>query len=164
MLYYQIYHSPIGELILSSDGDNLVGINFCQNPKLLEEFSSKLALVNSDLFSRTIKWLDIYFSGQDPGSAPQTFLKATKFRQDVLKIVSGIPYGKTLTYGEIAQQVAVKYHQVKMSAQAVGTAVGKNPIAIIIPCHRVVGSGKNLLNYSGGIDRKLHLLRLEGIL
>lgn len=109
------------------------------------------------------QWLDIYFSGRNPGFCVPLRYGTTAFRKKVCDIMRSIPYGKTMTYGEIANILAHDTPAGKMSAQAVGGAVGHNPISIIIPCHRVVGAGKKLTGYAGGIERKIKLLELEGI-
>jgi len=108
--------------------------------------------------------LDVYFSGQEPDFTPKFRIEnSTPFRREVLEILVSIPFGKTMTYDEIAAQIAKNHGIEKMSAQAVGGAVGKNPIGIIIPCHRVLGSGKSLTGYSGGIKNKIGLLKVERI-
>ena len=109
------------------------------------------------------KWLDIYFSGQDPDFIPPLHVEGTSFHREVCEIMLSIPYGKTMTYGEIAQTIASRRGIRKMSARAVGGAVGHNEISIIIPCHRVVGANDNLTGYGGGISRKVRLLELEGV-
>lgn len=112
----------------------------------------------------TIHWLDIYFSGHNPNFTPAYRVdNQTPFRKDVIEILTKIPFGKTVTYGEIATEIAQKYGIPKMSAQAVGNAVGWNPICIVIPCHRVIGTNGKLVGYGGGIKNKEALLRLEGV-
>ena len=113
------------------------------------------------VFDETIKWLDIYFGGKEPNFTPKISITGTPFKKAVAKIMLTIPYGKTMTYGEIAQKIAKQKGIEKMSAQAVGGAVGHNSILIIIPCHRVVGTNGSLTGYAGGIDRKIELLKLE---
>lgn len=115
------------------------------------------------IFDDVCRWLDVYFSGQEPDFTPKYRIdNATPFRRKVLEIVQQIPFGKTMTYGEIASQIA-QYHGIgRMSAQAVGGAVGWNPIGIIVPCHRVLGANNNLTGYSGGIKNKSGLLKVEG--
>lgn len=113
------------------------------------------------VFRRTEKWLDIYFAGRDPGFLPPLSTKGTPFQEEVWEILKEIPYGKTVSYGEIAMRIAEKRGIKRMAAQAVGGAVGRNPIAIIVPCHRVVGSDGSLTGYGGGLDRKVELLKLE---
>lgn len=115
------------------------------------------------IFKDTTRWLDIYFSGKNPDFMPPLKLNGTEFQKEVWEILLAIPYGTTRTYGDIAAQIAKKRNLSRMSAQAVGQAVGHNPISIIVPCHRVVGSNGNLTGYAGGIDKKVKLLELEGI-
>ena len=115
------------------------------------------------IFDETKKWLDIYFSREEPKFTPKLNIKGSEFRKDVWKILLEIPYGKTLTYKAIAEKLVMSGKYKKMSAQAVGGAVGHNPISIIIPCHRVVGASGSLTGYAGGLDRKVKLLELEGV-
>ena len=124
--------------------------------KLVEE-STKAEL---PIFMQTCNWLDIYFSGKEPGFTPPISLHTTPFRKAVYDILLTIPYGQTMTYGEIALILAEKQGMERMSAQAVGSAVGHNPISIIIPCHRVVGADGSLTGYAGGLDKKTALLKL----
>lgn len=111
----------------------------------------------------TKKWLDLYFSGEEPNFTPKLKLEGTEFRRDVWKILLDIPYGETLTYKEIANKLMASGKYERMSAQAVGGAVGHNPLSIIIPCHRVVGTSGSLTGYAGGLARKVRLLELEGV-
>mgnify|MGYP000926299127 FL=1 len=118
---------------------------------------------NLAVFDQTRRWLDLYFSGREPGFTPALNPLGSAFRRAVWEILLKIPYGKTTTYGQIAREIAAARGLAKMSAQAVGGAVGHNEISIIIPCHRVIGAHGNLTGYAGGIDRKIKLLQLEGI-
>ena len=162
MNYIYKYISPIGIITLSSNGTALTGLwyngqkNFAQT--LSKPYEEKLLPV----FEDTIKWLDIYFGGAVPDFTPELYVHSTPFRKAVYDILLTIPYGQTMTYGEIAEILAQQTGKKKMSAQAVGGAVGHNPISIIIPCHRVVGADRSLTGYAGGIDRKRFLLELEG--
>ena len=115
------------------------------------------------LFAETAQWLDLYFGGSVPDFTPPLSPQGTSFRRKVWEILLGIPYGKTMTYGEIAAEIARAEGLSRMSAQAVGGAVGHNPIAIIIPCHRVIGADGSLTGYASGLDKKRFLLTLEGI-
>lgn len=158
------FSSPLGDFSLISDTDSLVGLWF-QNPKYACDIPSDQLIPRDDLaiFSRTKKWLNDYFEGRRPSPnrlplAP----KGSEFQQAVWKILCEIPYGQVITYGDVAKEIALQRGLAKMSAQAVGGAVGRNPISIIIPCHRVIGAGGNLTGYGGGIDRKIRLLELEG--
>ena len=161
MVYTWHYDSPLGGITLASDGDALAGLwldgQHIFADSLEKEREEKLLPV----FEDTCRWLDIYFSGRDPGFTPKLNVRTTDFRKRVLEILLTIPYGKTMTYGEIAAQIAREKGLEQMSAQAVGGAVGHNPISLIIPCHRVVGAGGSLTGYAGGIDKKARLLQME---
>lgn len=114
------------------------------------------------VFDQTDQWLDIYFRGQEPDFTPPLSMEATPFRRSVWEIMLRIPYGQTMTYGAIAREIAAQRGIERMSAHAVGSAVSHNPISLIIPCHRVVGTNGSLTGYAGGIDKKVRLLTLEG--
>lgn len=150
MNYTDHYNSPIGKLTLETDGEFLTGL----------WFSEKLGVENKTLpiFKETKKWLDIYFKGKNPDFTPKIKLEGSAFRHSVWKILQEIPYGTTVTYKYIAQKV----FKDKICAQAVGNAVGHNPISIIVPCHRVIGTNGSLTGYAGGLERKVKLLQLEG--
>ena len=158
MYYSTDYSSPLGKMIIASDGEAICGAWFYGQ----KHFSSTIddCIVKDDLaiFERVTQWFDDYFDGLNPEIDFIVKPEGSKFRQKVWAILSEIPYGETLTYGEIAARISPT-----MSAQAVGGAVGHNPISIIIPCHRVLGSNGKLTGYAGGIDRKIELLKLEGI-
>ncbi len=165
MSYCAFYVSPIGRLLLTSDGTNLTGL-WIEKQKHYTDTVSDGAVFRDELpiFIKTKKWLDGYFRGlcpqiSDLPLAPQ----GGEFRQMVWKILREIPYGQLSTYGEIAKIIAQKTGKAKMSAQAVGGAVGNNPISIIIPCHRVVGTNGNLTGYAGGLDIKIELLKHEHV-
>lgn len=157
MEYRQDYLSSMGELTLVSDGNCLTGLWFGQVRKDLKD-------KELSVFALTRKWLDIYFQGGIPNFLPPMRMEGTAFRREVWDILLEIPYGRTVTYGEIAGQLAKRRNIEKMSAQAVGGAVGHNPISILVPCHRVVGSDGSMTGYGGGIDKKIGLLLLEGAL
>ena len=159
MNYIHYYQSPLGEIILTSDGESLTGVSYDFPEMLLPYFIEKPL----PIFTETDRWLDIYFSGKNPDFTPKLSLKATGFRKMVWNILLTIPFGQTITYGEIASRIAKQRGIPRMSAQAVGGAVGHNPIALIIPCHRVVGANGSLTGYAGGIDKKDQLLRLEQV-
>lgn len=108
-------------------------------------------------------WLDAYFAGRDPGALPPVALHGTPFQEEVWAELALIPYGQLTTYGAIAQALSRKHGGKNVSARAVGVAVGKNPVSIIVPCHRVVGATGSLTGYAGGIARKVKLLKLEGV-
>ena len=116
------------------------------------------------VMAEAIRWLDIYFSGATPDFTPSLHFSGTPFQMEVWNILQTIPYGETMTYGEIASILAKQQGFLSMSAQAVGNAVGRNPVSIIVPCHRVIGANGNLTGYAGGIDKKRALLTLEGSL
>lgn len=134
------------------------GEKFCANEQNACPKEKNLAV-----FDQTRRWLDLYFSGREPGFTPALNPVGSAFRRAVWEILLKIPYGKTTTYGQIAREIAAARGLAKMSAQAVGGAVGHNEISIIIPCHRVVGTHGSLTGYAGGIDRKIKLLQLEGV-
>ena len=159
MNYIHYYQSPLGEIILTSDGESLTGLSYDFPEMLLPYFIEKPL----PIFTETDRWLDIYFSGKNPDFTPKLHLKVTGFRKMVWNILLTIPFGQTITYGEIASRIAKQRGIPRMSAQAVGGAVGHNPIALIIPCHRVVGANGSLTGYAGGIDKKEQLLRLEQV-
>ena len=159
MNYIHYYQSPLGEIILTSDGKSLTGLSY-DFPKMLLPYFIEKPL---PIFTETDRWLDIYFSGKNPDFTPKLHLKVTCFRKMVWDILLTIPFGQTITYGEIASRIAKQRGIPRMSAQAVGGAVGHNPIALIIPCHRVVGANGSLTGYAGGIDKKEQLLRLEQV-
>lgn len=155
------YPSPLGEMLLTADTAGLTGLWFVGQkyfPQDLEENRQKADL---PIFQEVKRWLDIYFSGREPDFMPPLHLTGTPFQKEVWDILLTIPYGKTLTYGDIANQLAAKRGLTYMSAQAVGGAVGRNPVSIIVPCHRCVGSKGQLTGYAGGIDKKKALLALE---
>ena len=162
MVYTTIYDSPFGKIYMNSDGEYLTGLWFAGSKDNLKHI---IGADKDDLpvFEDTHLWLDIYFAGDIPDFIPDIKLEEiTPFRQEVIDIMMKIPYGKTITYGDIAKEIASRRGIEKMSARAVGAAVGSNPICIIIPCHRVIGSGGNLTGYGGGIQNKIALLKLEG--
>ena len=162
MDYVYRYPSPIGSMIMASNGISLTGLWFDGQKYFAQTLSEPYEEKLLPVFEETIKWLDIYFSGEIPDFTPELSVQSTPFRKAVWDILLKIPYGQTMTYGEITESLAHQMGKKKMSAQAVGGAVGHNPISIIIPCHRVVGADGSLTGYAGGIDRKKFLLELEG--
>ena len=163
MIYTNDYESPLGNILLAGDEQGLTGLWFTESGRYIEPTLKKGASRHEmDYFDQTKEWLDIYFSGRDPGFFPRIHLVGSDFRNRVGEIMCEIPYGKTVTYGWIADKLAKERGLERMSAQAVGGAVGHNPICIIVPCHRVVGANGNLTGYGGGILRKKALLGLEG--
>lgn len=165
MVYYKtIYKTPKGfsDIIMNSDGEYITGLWFEGSRDTLKH---KLDCEEKELliFEETKKWLDIYFNGKEPQFVPKYKIEnLTSFRKDVIEIMKNIPYGRTVTYNDISKIIAEKKGIERMSSQAVGGAVGWNPICLIIPCHRVVGSNGSLTGYGGGIRNKVKLLELEG--
>ena len=161
MDYTYSYLSPLGGITLASDGNALTGLWFDGQ----KYFGSTLPAVHREqvlpVFDETILWLDIYFSGRIPDFTPPLALPASPFRKMVWEIMLTIPYGQTMTYGEIAAVIAGQSGTGRMSAQAVGGAVAHNPISLIIPCHRVIGASGKLTGYAGGLDKKIRLLQME---
>ncbi|MGO3372332.1 methylated-DNA--[protein]-cysteine S-methyltransferase [Pseudolactococcus laudensis] len=159
------YRSPIATITLASDGQNIIGL-WLEGQKyhgetLFEEWVENDCL---PVFKLAKNWLDQYFAGEAPKISDLPLAPiGSKFRQDVWCILREIPYGQVITYGEIADKIAVKQGKTSMSSQAVVGAVGHNPISIIIPCHRVVGTNGSLIGYAGGIANKVKLLELEGV-
>ena len=155
MIFVGYYASPLGGILLAADEQGLTGLwfdgakYFAAN--LPEEYEEK----STPILDEAARWLDIYFVGRQPNFTPPLHLVGSDFRQRVWKRLLDIPYGQTATYGALLGK--------GMSAQAVGGAVGHNPISIIVPCHRVVGANGSLTGYAGGIDKKIHLLALEGV-
>ena len=156
MIYTAHYNSPLGDMTLASDGTALTALDFDDTGDCIRGMQKDLPV-----FEETFRWLDLYFSGKVPDCMPQLAPKGTGFQHAVWDILRTIPYGKTTTYGRIAAQLA-ETRGGRMSAQAVGGAVGRNPISILIPCHRVIGADGSLTGYAGGMERKEFLLQLEG--
>ena len=151
---------------MSSNGEALTGLWFdCQkqNSCSLEKEEKNLVNTTDHVLKETEKWLNTYFRGIEPDFLPPIMFDGTKFQETVWDILLSIPYGEIITYGEIADKIAKVRGLDRMSAQAVGSAVSHNPIALIIPCHRVIGKNGNLTGYAGGIDKKIELLKLEGV-
>lgn len=163
MPYKYLYNSPISPITLMADDKSLMGLYFTRE-RQLENLSNNIQEQTLPIFKETCHWLDIYFSGKIPNFTPALSANGTEFQREVWKILLTIPYGKTMTYGEIAKLMAKRRGISKMSPQAVGGAVGKNPISIIIPCHRVIGSNGNLTGYAAGLDKKIKLLEIEKII
>lgn len=161
MEYTYHYSSPLGGITLAGCEDAITGLWFDGQKYFGKSLCGQHEESYIPIFGEAIRWLDIYFSGCEPDFTPDLKITGTPFRQKVWDILLTIPYGRTMTYGDIAAILAEQMGISRMSAQAVGGAVGHNPISLIIPCHRVVGSNGALTGYAGGIDRKLSLLRLE---
>ena len=161
MTYIQHYSSPLGGILLAADEIGLTGSWFDGEKYFADNLPAEHAERQTPILAEAARWLDIYFTGKEPGFTPPLHPIGSPFRQAVWEILLQIPYGQTTTYGEIARQLAEKQGREKMSSQAVGGAVGHNEISVIIPCHRVVGTSGSLTGYAGGIDKKVKLLELE---
>lgn len=165
MFYSMRYSSPLGAIVLASDGENIVGL-WIEGQKYFADSVKGNMTEDSSLpvFDLTRNWLNRYFAGQKPTIAELPLAPmGNAFRQAVWEILCGTHYGECITYGEIARCMAERMNKPSMSSQAVGGAVGHNPISIIIPCHRVVGTNGSLTGYAGGIERKVALLKFEGV-
>lgn len=165
MLYSMYYDSPIGRLLLAEKEGALAGL-WIEGQKYFPGFQQEDLEERTDsaVLNKTKEWLDRYFKGEKPATHELPLAPAgSAFRQEVWKLLCEIPYGEVTTYGEISQKIARSRGLDRMSAQAVGGAVSHNPISIIIPCHRVVGTNGSLTGYAGGLSRKIRLLTLEGV-
>lgn len=158
--FYMTYPSPVGEIAAVSDGEAITGLWFTHQQKVHVPMA-QTRKIGTDLavFRDLEGWLTDYFAGKEPGAMPPVSTAGTPFQEEIWALLKTIPYGQTTTYGALAAALGRP-----MSAQAVGGAVGHNPVAILIPCHRVVGSGGRLTGYAGGLECKEGLLKLEGIL
>lgn len=164
MMFTQTYDSPLGEILLAADDQGLTGLWFAGQ----KHFAAGLADADertereTPVLAEAKRWLDVYFTGREPDFLPPLHPVGTAFQLAVWDTLLQIPYGQTTTYGSIARQLAEQCGGEQTSARAVGSAVGRNHVSLIIPCHRVVGSNGSLTGYAGGIDRKVQLLQLEG--
>ena len=165
MIYKTYYDSPVGKLFIASDGENIIGLCIEGQKYYLDNIEQEgIVKDNLEIFDKTRNWLYRYFKQEKPEISELSLKpEGNLFRQCVWEFLCEIPYGETITYGELAKKVAKKLNKPSMSAQAVGNAVGHNPISIIIPCHRVVGKNGSLTGYAGGIKNKIKLLELEGV-
>ena len=154
MNYISHYNSPIGDILLASDGHNLTGLWFVDQKYFAKNLNEDAKENSLEVFDLTKRWLDSYFEGNKPDFDISIKFIGSDFQVAVWQSLLKIPYGKFVTYGDLARIL-------NTSPRAVGTAVGKNPISIIVPCHRVVGKNKTLTGYAGGIDKKEYLLNLE---
>lgn len=160
--YTTTYPSPLGVLTLASDGKSIIGL-WIQGQKYYASTLKKCVCEQHlSIFDRTTAWLEQYFRGENPAMTLPLAPDGSPFRQAIWDILRRIPYGETITYGTIARQME-EITGKRVSAQAVGGAVGHNPISILIPCHRVVGTNGSLTGYAGGIEKKVQLLTLEGV-
>lgn len=155
MIYFANYGSPLGNILLAADDEGLTTLDFTEKKDAVSR--------NHPILREAARWLDIYFSGQNPGFTPPLHMLGTPFQTEVWQLLLDIPFGKTTTYGALAKEIAQRRGVQRMSAQAIGGAVGRNPVALIVPCHRVIGADGNLTGYAGGLDKKARLLSLEGI-
>lgn len=165
MVYTTYYNSPVGRLLLAEEDGALVGL-WMEGQKYFLGSLKRMPREErcTSVLRQTKDWLGHYFAGEQPaiGQLPLA-PKGSAFQQEVWRVLCDIPYGHLTTYGEIARKIAAQRGLASMSAQAVGGAVGHNPISIVIPCHRVVGAGGSLTGYAGGVEKKLRLLTLEGV-
>lgn len=162
------YDSPLGRILLAADGAGLTGLWFygqkrfpCAAGGARLSLSAGAEGTAASAIEQAKHWLDIYFSGRAPDVSVPLHLAGSKLQREVWELLLGIPYGATATYGELASRIAARRRRF-VSAQAVGGAVGRNPVSIIVPCHRVIGSRGDLTGYAGGLERKARLLALEG--
>lgn len=159
--YTCTYHSALGNILLAADEIGLTGLWFVGQKYFANTLPTEQIEQETPILAQAKEWLDVYFSGKEPDFTPLLHPFGSPFRQAVWQILLQIPYGQTITYGEIAKQMAKLQNRPHMSAQAVGGAVGHNGVSIIIPCHRVVGTNGSLTGYAGGIEKKIALLELE---
>ena len=163
-MYYTFdYISPLGGITMASDGQSLTGLWFDGQKYFADNLPEEHIKRQLPVFMQAAEWLDVYFSGKAPNFNPPISMEGISlFRKRVWEIMLEIPFGQVSTYGQIAKRIAVETGK-KVSAQAVGGAVGHNSISLIIPCHRVVGTNGSITGYAGGIDKKLALLKMEGV-
>ena len=161
MVYTCKYKSPLGDILLAADEIGLTGLWFEGQKYFANTLPDEHILRETEILAEAKKWLDVYFSGEEPKLTLPLHPAGSEFRQAVWQILLQIPYGQTVTYGEIARKMAELKNTSHMSAQAVGGAVGHNGVSIIIPCHRVIGTDGSLTGYAGGMDKKVALLELE---
>lgn len=162
MQYISRCRSPLGAVLLAADDRGLTGL-WLEGQEHGEKVLASAREEETPVLAAARRWLSVYFEGREPDFSVPLHWSGTPFQEEVWAILRTIPYGKTVTYGMIARELAARRGTARMSAQAVGGAVGRNPISIIVPCHRVVGAGGNLTGYAGGIDKKAALLTLEGV-
>lgn len=165
MYYGTHYDAPVGDIFLACDEENIIGLWIGEQKYIDKTMPKEIIEVREHpVLKLGVQWLDDYFSGKKPGLKELPLAPiGGEFRRQVWKCLMEIPYGELTTYGEIAKKVAERMGKTRMSAQAIGGAVGHNPISIIIPCHRVVGANGSLTGYAGGIDKKIKLLTHEGV-
>lgn len=157
------YDSPLGDILLAADDEGLTQLSFNGQKDFPHQPDSAQEQPTHPVLVSTQRWLDSYFAGKIPDFTPPLHAQGTDFQCAVWRLLLDIPYGDTTTYGALAAEIARLRGRARMSAQAIGGAVGRNPIGIIVPCHRVIGAGGNLTGYAGGLDKKVALLTLEGV-
>ena len=162
MQYTTTYQSSVGEILLAADDIGLTGLWFEGGKYYALSLDKDHEEKEIPVFAEVKRWLDIYFTGKEPDFMPPVHRMGTPLQMEVWQLLRKIPYGTTTTYGELAKQIAKQRGLERMSAQAVGSAVGRNEISLIVPCHRVVGTNGSLTGYAGGIDKKMTFLKLEG--
>ena len=164
MIQTAFYDAPYGRYVMAAEDGALTGV-WLEGQKYFPSDLPEPSGEEAEIFAHTRRWLDAYFAGRQPDvSALPIAPRGSAFAQSVWQLLLEIPYGQTVTYGQLAEQLAKKRGLTQLSAQAVGGAVGHNPISIIIPCHRVLGAKNQLTGYAGGLDVKTFLLKLEGVL
>lgn len=171
--YLRRYASPLGGLTLSGDGGALTGLWFDGQKRFMETHGAdgKRVTLSPEscreaalpVFAQAEAWLNVYFGGGIPDFTPPLRLCGTPFQQTIWRLLLEIPYGHTITYGELAAKAAERMGRARMSARAVGNAVGRNPVSLIVPCHRAIGADGRLTGYAAGLDVKKRLLALEGV-
>ena len=161
MEYTHHYDSPLGTILLSASSQSITGLWFEGQRYFAHSLDPDHMEMDLPVFDAAIRWLDLYFSGEKPDFTPALSPKGTLFQKTVWELLQTIPYGQTVTYGLLAEKVAEQRGLARMSAQAVGGAVSRNPISLIIPCHRVIAADGSPTGYAGGIDKKIWLLQLE---
>ena len=161
MICTQRYDSPLGGILLAADESGLTGLWFDGGRYFAEGLPAAQLRQETPVLAEAKRWLDIYFTGREPDFLPPLHPAGSLFQQAVWALLLQIPYGQTVTYGQLAARLAAERGVVRMSAQAVGGAVGRNRISLIIPCHRVLGADGSLTGYAGGLDRKAKLLAWE---
>lgn len=163
MQYTNTYESSLGNILIAADNLGLTGLWFENQKYFAQNLDPNHEMKDLPIFNETKQWLNIYFSGRNPKSIPQLHIMGSPFRMKVWRILLQIPYGEVMTYGEISKKIAAEMNLPRISAQAIGGAIGHNKISIIIPCHRVIGHNGNLTGYAAGINKKAKLLELERI-
>ena len=161
MEYIRRYASPLGGITMAGEGNVLTGLWFDGQKYFADTLDPAHEERDLPVFEETERWLDLYFGGRAPGFTPPLALKTTPFRKAVWELLLTIPYGETVTYGELAARLARQQGLARIPARAVGGAVSHNAVSLIIPCHRVIGADGSLTGYAGGLERKAKLLRME---